>query len=83
MITCLFLYLIFLDIICISEEKVGAAEDKSSSVSTSAENQSGQRNATAGPGAGFPGNPFDFSNMAGLLNVLSFLFLYFFACYFH
>jgi hypothetical protein len=47
----------------VDEEKNGAAEVKSSSVSSSAENQ-----RTAISGAGFPGNPFDFSNMAGILN---------------
>lgn len=54
--------------LCILEEKTGSTVKTSESSST--ESQSGQSRATAAPGAGFPGNPFDFSNMAGLLNVL-------------
>ncbi|KAM7470371.1 hypothetical protein LguiA_008554 [Lonicera macranthoides] len=44
------------------------AEKKSTSEPTSTETQSGQRSAATAPGAGIPPNPFDFSNMAGLLN---------------
>ncbi|XP_059647335.1 ankyrin repeat domain-containing protein 2A-like [Cornus florida] len=52
-----------------SDEKTSPAENmKAKSESTSLETQSGQRTATGAPEAGFPGNPFDFSAMAGLLN---------------
>lgn len=54
------------------DEKTGSAEN-SKSDSSSGESHSGQRGAAAAasvPGAGLPTNPFDFSAMTGLLNVL-------------
>jgi len=45
-------------------------EPKSSKVAASSdEPQVGQKTAFTAPGVAFPGNPFDFSAMSGLLNV--------------
>ena len=51
----------------ISDKKSGPAENTSES--SSVETQSGPSRATAAPGTGMPTNPFDFSAVAGLLNV--------------
>ena len=48
-----------------AEEKKTSSESSSSDIPTMP--------SMPGAGAGFPGNPFDFSSMAGLLNVLFFL----------
>lgn len=45
-----------------AEEKKTSSESSSSDIPTMP--------SMPGAGAGFPGNPFDFSSMAGLLNVL-------------
>ncbi|XP_027330234.1 ankyrin repeat domain-containing protein 2B-like isoform X1 [Abrus precatorius] len=51
-----------------ADDKAGTAENKTSKDETSPkDSQAGQR-ATSGPATGFPGNPFDFSAMSGLLN---------------
>ena len=63
---------ILIHILIFLDEKKGSAEN-SKSDSASGESHSGQKRAGAaasGPGAGFPTNPFDFSAMTGLLNVL-------------
>ena len=58
------LILLFID------EKIGKAESKSPKAESSSVNtQSGQRIPTSS-GAGFAANPFDFSAMTGLLNVI-------------
>ncbi|KAF5813801.1 putative ankyrin repeat-containing domain, STI1 domain-containing protein [Helianthus annuus] len=52
-----------------TEETTDPAMKKSSTESSSADTPSGTAPAIPSmPGAGFPGNPFDFSSMAGLLN---------------
>ncbi|MFS7919570.1 hypothetical protein Hanom_Chr03g00214211 [Helianthus anomalus] len=59
-----------------TEETTDPAMKKSSTESSSADTPSGTAPAIPSmPGAGFPGNPFDFSSMAGLLNVLYSFFL--------
>lgn len=54
-----------------SEEKTDPAVKKTPSESSSSNTKSGTTPAIPSmPGAGIPANPFDFSSMAGLLNVL-------------
>ncbi|XP_040870464.1 ankyrin repeat domain-containing protein 2B-like isoform X3 [Glycine max] len=54
-----------------ADDKAGTAENKASKDETSSKDSpAAQRatTATSGPATGFPGNPFDFSAMSGLLN---------------
>lgn len=61
--------------ICITDEKLPSENKGSKSEESSGEPQAGQRRTTSG--TGFPANPFDFSAMSGLLNVHSYLCIYF------
>lgn len=60
--------------VCITDEKL-PSENKGFKSESSGEPQAGQQRTASG--AGVPPNPFDFSAMSGLLNVLSYLCTYF------
>ncbi|TKY49875.1 Ankyrin repeat domain-containing protein 2 [Spatholobus suberectus] len=51
-----------------ADDKAGTAENKTSKDETSSKDSPAGQRATSGPATGFPGNPFDFSAMSGLLN---------------
>lgn len=54
-----------------SDDKPSSGEKSEAS---STQQQAGGRGTTSTPAAGFPANPFDFSSMQNLLNVISFSF---------
>lgn len=56
-------------VVYLLDEKPGMTENKASKSETPAVEQSEEARVSSIPGAGFPGNPFDFSAMSGLLNV--------------
>lgn len=59
----------------LSEGKTGSGENKTSAgEASSTQQQAGRRRTTSTPATGFPTNPFDFSAMQNLLNVIIFFY---------